>query len=459
MPTLLLKHADSILTMDATRRRIADGGILARDGVIEAVGPTSKLPRSADKIIDARGLLVMPGLINTHHHLYQTLTRGLPAAQDAELFDWLVAQYPIWGGLTSDAVYTSALVGMAELLLSGCTTTTDHLYLFPNDSRLDDEIRAAQELGIRFHPSRGSMSLGASKGGLPPDSVVQDEDTILKDCQRVVEKFHDPARYSMLRIVLAPCSPFSVTPEIMRDCAALARQYYVQLHTHVAETKDEERFCIERFGARPVAYMEQLGWLGDDVWWAHVVHVNSDEIKHLAATGTGVAHCPSSNMRLGSGIAPIRAMRDAGVKVGLAVDGSASNDSSNLLAEARQALLLQRVSNGAASFKVMEALELATLGGASLLNRDDIGHLAPGMAADFVAFDMRGLDYSAAAAHDLVGALILCTPPRSALSVINGKVVVEKGEIPGLDVPRLVARQNEIAWQMVAEAPASGGRR
>jgi cytosine/adenosine deaminase-related metal-dependent hydrolase len=449
--TLLLRNADLILTMDAGRR-IADASIFVRDGVIEAIGPAGDLPQTADRVIDGRGLVVMPGLINTHHHLFQTLTRALPTAQNAELFDWLVAQYPIWGRLTSEAVYTSAQVGLAELLLSGCTTTTDHLYLFPNDSRLDDEIRAAQELGIRFHPSRGSMSLGKSQGGLPPDHVVQDEEAILKDCRRVIEQFHDPARYSMLRIVLAPCSPFSVTPEIMRDCAELARQYGVQLHTHVAETKDEERFCIERFGRRPVAYMERLGWLGPDVWWAHVVHVNAEEIKQLAATGTGVAHCPSSNMRLGSGIAPIREMHDAGVKVGLAVDGSASNDCSNLIAEARQALLLQRVTKGASAFTVMESLELATLGGARVLGRDDLGHLAPGMAADFVAFDLRGLEYSAAAAHDPAGALILCTPAKAAWSVINGKVVVERGEIPGLDVEQLVARQNEIARKMLASA-------
>ena len=392
----------------------------------------------------------MPGLVNTHHHLYQTLTRALPAAQNAELFDWLVAQYPIWGRLTSDAVYTSALVGMAELLLSGCTTTTDHLYLFPNDSRLDDEIRAAREIGIRFQPSRGSMSLGRSHGGLPPDHVVQDEEAILADCRRVIETFHDPRRYSMLRIVLAPCSPFSVTPEIMRDCAVLARQYGVQLHTHVAETRDEEQFCLERVGMRPVDYMESLGWLGPDVWWAHVVHVNVDEIKRLADSGTGVAHCPSSNMRLGSGIAPIREMRAAGVKVGLAVDGSASNDSSNLIAEARQALLLQRVLKGAAAFKVMDALEMATLGGAAVLGRDDIGRLAPGMAADVVAFDLSGIDYSAAAAHDPVGALVLCTPPKATWSVINGKVVVEKGSIVGLDIWRLSCPPGR-------DCPAHGG--
>jgi 8-oxoguanine deaminase len=449
MSTLLLQHANLLLTMDPSRLRIADGGVFVRDGVIEAVGPTSDLPQSAGRVIDAHGLLVMPGLVNTHHHLYQTLTRALPAAQDAELFDWLKALYPIWGRLTSEAVYTSAKAGIAELLLSGCTTTTDHLYLFPNDSRLDDEIRAAQEMGIRFHPSRGSMSLGTSQGGLPPDHVVQDEEAILLDCRRVIEQFHDAHRYSMLRIVLAPCSPFSVTPEIMRDCTALARQYRVHLHTHVAETKDEEQFCIERFGARPVAYMEELGWLGPDVWWAHVVHVNAAEIAQLAATGTGVAHCPSSNMRLGSGIAPIRAMKQAGVRVGLAVDGSASNDSSNMMAEVRQALLLQRVAGGAAAFSVMDALELATTGGARVLGRDDIGALAPGMAADFIAFDLSRVEYSGAAVHDPVGALVLCSPPRVTLSVINGKVVVEKGQIVGLDSDQLAARQNELARRLV----------
>lgn len=451
MTTLLFRNADLIVTMDPAHMRLPHASIFARDGVIAEIGPAELLPQTADRIIDGRGMVVTPGLINTHHHLYQTLTRCLPAAQNAELFDWLVAQYPIWGRLTSDAVYTSALVGMAELLLSGCTTTSDHLYLFPNDSRLDDEIRAAQELGIRFHPSRGSMSLGKSHGGLPPDHVVQDEEAILKDCQRVIEQYHDAARYAMLRIVLAPCSPFSVTPEIMRDCAALARQYGVQMHTHVAETKDEERFCIERFGMRPVAFMEGLGWLGPDVWWAHVVHVSRAEIKQLAASGTGVAHCPSSNMRLGSGIAPIREMRRAGVKVGLAVDGSASNDSSHLLAEARQALLLQRVTKGAAAFKVMDALELATMGGARVLGRDDIGHLAAGMAADFVAFSLSGPAYSAAAALDPVGSLVLCTPPSAAWSIINGRVVVENGHIPGLDLPRLTARQNEIAVAMLQE--------
>lgn len=439
--------------MHPAQMRVADGAVFVRDNVIEYVGPTSGLPapaQGAQRVIDARGMLVTPGLINTHHHLFQTLTRALPAAQNAELFDWLVAQYPIWGRMGSEAVYTSAKVGLAELLLSGCTTSTDHLYLFPNDSRLEDEIRAAQELGIRFHPSRGSMSLGRSKGGLPPDHVVQDEAAILADCRRVVEAHHDPRRYSMLRIVLAPCSPFSVTAENMRDAAALARQYGVQLHTHVAETKDEEHFCLERFGERPVDYMARLGWLGPDVWWAHVVHVNSAEINLLAQTGTGVAHCPSSNMRLGSGIAPIREMREAGVKVGLAVDGSASNDSSHLAAEMRQAMLLQRVTKGASALKVMEAIELATLGGARVLGRDDIGCLAPGMAADFAAFDLSGLSYSAAAALDPVGALLLCAPPWAAYTVVNGKVVVDKGELVGVDVRQLVARQNEIARQIIS---------
>jgi len=332
MSTLLLHDAKILVTQDETRRRIPDGGLFVRNGVIEQVGPTSELPEMADRILDGRDMVVLPGLVNTHHHLYQTLTRALPATQDATLFAWLQALYPVWGELTDEAVYVSALVGLAELLLSGCTTTTDHLYLFPNDSTLDAEVRAATELGIRFHPTRGSMSLGQSRGGLPPDRIVQDEDTILADCERVIHRYHHPERYAMLRVGLAPCSPFSVTPTLMRRSAELARRHEgVTLHTHVAETLDEEQFCMEKFGHRPIAYMEDLGWVGPDVWYAHVVHANDAEIRRLAETGTGVAHCPTSNMRLGSGIAPVQAMRAQGVRVGLAVDGSASNDSAHLL--------------------------------------------------------------------------------------------------------------------------------
>ncbi len=452
MATLLLKNADLLLTMDSARRRIPGGGLFARDNVIEAVGPSAALPTVADRVIDAAGMVILPGLVNTHHHLYQTLTRALPAVQNAKLFDWLVHLYPIWAELTPEAVYTSALVGLAELMLGGCTTASDHLYLVPNGARHDDEIRAARELGIRFHPCRGSMSLGRSQGGLPPDSVVQTEDEILADCDRLVAAHHDPRPYAMLRIALAPCSPFSVTGESMRRSAVWAREHGVMLHTHVAETADEEAFCLEKFGCRPVEYMRRLGWVGRDVWYAHAVFLSPEEIRLLAETGTGVAHCPSSNMRLGSGIAPIREMLDAGVNVGLGVDGSASNDSSHMFAEARQALLLQRVAKGATALTVDEALEMATLGGARVLGRDDIGSLEPGKAADLVGVRLGRLDYAGACCHDPAGALVLCRPPAVDLSVIDGRLVVQDGRIPGLDLERLIARQNELALEMVRRA-------
>ena len=451
MPTLLLRHASLLITMDEERRQIEDGAIFVRDNVIEAVGPTAELPHQADRIIEAQDMIVLPGLVNTHHHLYQTLTRAVPAAQDADLFSWLVTLYPVWAELTGEAVYVSALVGLAELMLSGCTTASDHLYIFPNDVRLDDEIRAAQELGIRFHPTRGSMSLGESSGGLPPDRVVEDEEAILADCQRVIEEYHDPEPYALCRIALAPCSPFSVTPDLMRETRKLAEAYGVRLHTHLAETLDEERFCLERFGRRPVEYAADLGWVGDDVWHAHCVHLNGGEVDLLARTGTGVAHCPSSNMRLGSGIAPIASMLAARVPVGLGVDGSASNDSSHLLAEARQALLLQRVGHGPGALTAQQVLEMATLGGAWALGRDDIGSLAPGKAADFIAFDLNRLDY-AGALHDPLAALVFCTPQRVALSVINGKVVVEDGELRAVDLGPVIERHNRISRQMLERA-------
>ena len=452
MSTLLVQHATLLVTMDSQRHKIADGGIFVRDNVIEAVGPTNELPGEAERILDASGHLVMPGLVNTHHHLYQTLTRAVPAAENVELFDWLVYLYPIWAQMTAEAVYNSALVGLSELLLSGCTTVSDHLYLVPNDARHDDEIRAARELGVRFHPCRGSMSLGRSQGGLPPDSVVQTEDEIMADCERLVHAYHDSARYSMLRIALAPCSPFSVTGESMKRTAVWARAHGLMMHTHVAETRDEEQFTTEKFGCRPVEYMRRLGWVGPDVWYAHAIWLNEDEIRLMAETGTGVAHCPSSNMRLGSGIAPVREMLDAGVKVGLAVDGSASNDSSHMLAEARMALLLQRVTKGAKALTVEEALGMGTLGGAKVLGRDDIGYLAPGMAADFIGIDLDRIEYAGAACHDPMGTVVMCTPPTVDFSVINGRVVVEDGLVPGLDRGRLIARQNELAIQMVRGA-------
>lgn len=459
MSTLLLKNADLLVTMDARRSKITDGGLFVRDNQIVQVGPTATLPATADRVIDARGMIVLPGLINTHHHLYQTLTRCM--AQDSVLFDWLETLYPIWARLTPEAVYVSAKVGLAELMLSGCTTSSDHLYIYPNGCKIEHEIEAAVELGIRFTATRGSMSLGRSRGGLPPDNCVEDEDFILKESQRAIEQYHQPERFGMVHVALAPCSPFSVSADLMRQSAALARAYGVRLHTHLAETLDEERYCLEKFGARPVEYVESLGWTGADVWHAHCVCLNQAEIALFARTGSGVAHCPSSNMRLASGIAPVRAMRDAGVKVGLGVDGSASNDSGHLLAEARQAMLLQRVGSTAvsevsrtrslgnpAALGAAEALEIATLGGASVLGREDIGFLAPGMAADFIGYRLEHLDF-AGALHDPLAALVFCTPPKVDLSVINGQIRVKDGEIVGLNMSTLIKRHNEISRKML----------
>jgi cytosine/adenosine deaminase-related metal-dependent hydrolase len=447
--TLLIHNAQLLITMDDSGQTIPDGALFVRDNVIEWVGPTRDLGtahQTADRIVDATDMVVLPGLVNTHHHLYQTLTRAL--APDSGLFDWLKTLYPIWARMDGEAVYVSALVGMAELILSGCTTSSDHLYLFPNGAQLDDEIRAAQEISLRFHAARGSMSLGESKGGLPPDSVVEDEAAILKDCVRVIERYHDPKPYAMLRVVVAPCSPFSVTPDLMRESARLARQYGVTLHTHLAETKDEEVFCLDKFGHRPAAYAERLDWVGGDVWWAHSVHVDELEIGLMARTRTGAAHCPTSNMRLASGIAPVRRMIDSGVKVGLGVDGSASNDGSHLLAEARQALLLQRVMGDPQGLKAKEALWLATRGGAAVLGRDDIGQLAAGKAADFIAFDLNRLDY-AGALHDPLAALLFCAPQRVDLSVINGRIVVEDGELRTIDQMPIIEKHNQISAKII----------
>ncbi len=450
MSTLLVKNAALLAIMDDARRRISQGGLFVRDNVIEQVGPSAELPATADRVIDAAGMVILPGLVNTHHHLYQTLTRAVPAAQNAELFTWLKVHYPIWAGLNSEAVYVSAKVGLAELILSGCTTASDHLYIYPNDARIDDEIRAAQEIGIRFHASRGSMSLGESQGGLPPDRVVETEDFILQDSRRAIETYHQAEPYGMIRIVLAPCSPFSVTQELMRESAALARAYGVQLHTHLAETKDEEDFCLAKFGFRPVPYAEELGWLGDDVWFAHGVHINAAEIQTMARTHTGVAHCPSSNMRLASGIAPVRQYIDAGVPVGLGVDGSASNDGSHLLAEARLAMLLQRVMGNPAGLSAEEALWLGTRGGAEVLGRDDIGQLTPGKAADFIGLRLDTLGFAGGAVHDPLAATVFCQPPGGVdLSVINGKVIVENGQLLTLDLPPVIERHNAIARRLV----------
>ena len=449
MSTILLKNARMLITMNDAKETISDGALFVRDHALEWLGPSKACPaeyQTADRIIDASDKVVLPGLINTHHHLYQTLTRAL--APDSALFPWLKTLYPIWARMDAEAVYISALVGMAELILSGCTTASDHLYLFPNGSKLDDEIQAAHELGFRFHASRGSMSLGESEGGLPPDSVVEDEAAILRDCRRVIEQFHDPEPFAMTRVVVAPCSPFSVTPDLMRESARLARSYGVTLHTHLAETKDEEDFCLETFGYRPAAYAEHLEWVGDDVWWAHSVHVDKDEIGLMASTQTGAAHCPCSNMRLASGIAPVRAWLDNGVRVGLGVDGSASNDGSHMLNEARQALLLQRVLNEASTLTTQEALWLGTRGGAQVLKREDIGQLAPGKAADIVAFDLNQLAYTGAQ-HDPMAALIFCAPQPVDLSVINGRIIVEDGQLQTLDLGPIIEKHNTISKRLI----------
>ncbi|MEO6566689.1 MAG: 8-oxoguanine deaminase [Casimicrobiaceae bacterium] len=446
--TLLVRHAH-VVTMDHARREIADGGLYVEDHRIVAVAPTGELPASADEVLDLAGHIVVPGLVNTHHHMFQSLTRAVPGAQDAALFGWLQGLYPLWAGLTPEMIRVSTQTAMAELMLSGCTTSTDHLYLFPNGARLDDAIEAAAMVGMRFHPTRGSMSVGRSAGGLPPDSLVEDEAAILADTRRVIEAFHDPARHSMLRVGVAPCSPFSVSRDLMRESAALARAYGVGLHTHLAENDSDVAYSRERFAMTPAEYVEDLGWVGHDVWHAHCVKLDASGIGLFARTGTGVAHCPCSNMRLASGIAPIRAMRDAGVPVGLGVDGSASNDAGHLLAETRQALLLQRVGFGPAAMSAREALEIATLGGARVLGRDDIGALAPGMAADFAAFDLRTVGFAGALA-DPVAALVFCAPQDVSFSVIHGRVVVRDGQLTTLDLPMHVARHNALAQVLAA---------
>ncbi len=459
MSTMLVRNASLLVTFDGQEREIVDGGLFIRDGFIEQVGPSSELPATADEVLDLSGHVVLPGLINTHHHFYQTLTRAVPAAQDANLFNWLVTLYPIWARMQPEDIYVSTITALAELALSGCTTASDHLYIFPNGSRLDDQIQAGLDIGVRLHASRGSMSRGESDGGLPPDSVVEDEDFILEDSQRLIEEYHDPKPGSMTQVVLAPCSPFSITGDLMKASAALAREYGVQLHTHLAETEDEEQFCIELFGHRPVAYMEQVDWIGSDVWFAHSVHVNDAEIAQYAQTGCGVAHCPSSNMRLASGIAPILKMLTAGVKVGLGVDGSASNDSSHMLAEVRQAMLLSRLGAGLEGASLSsddasplmtarQALRMATRGSAAVLGRTDIGSLEVGKCADFFAVDLNQLSFTGAL-HDPLAALVFCAPVTADYTVIGGKYIVKDGNLQTIELGGHLERHNQRAQRLL----------
>ena len=475
MPTLLIRHADCVATFDHPdpnqSRELRQASVFIRDQRIEAIGPATELPTTADEVIDARGHLVLPGLVNTHHHMYQSLTRAIPQAQNAELFGWLRALYPIWAGLTPEMVQVSSRVAMAELLLSGCTTSSDHLYLYPNGVRLDDSIEAAQAIGMRFVATRGSMSVGQSQGGLPPDALVEREDLILRDTQRLIETWHDTRHGAMVNVAAAPCSPFSVSRDLMRESAALARSLGARLHTHLAENDHDLAYSREKFNCTPAEYAQDLGWLGPDVWHAHCVRLDDAGISLFAASRTGVAHCPCSNMRLASGIAPVRRLLDAGVPVGLGVDGSASNDGAHMVNEARQAMLLARVGRamqppeerrnsrgerqtffgcdlGPAEMSARDALALATRGGAQVLGRSDIGHLAAGMCADLALFDLRTLGLAGGAVHDPVGALLLCASPQAAWTVVNGRVVVREGQLATLDLGPLLARHNRLARQL-----------
>jgi 8-oxoguanine deaminase len=458
--TLLIRNATCIATQDDAGRELANASILVRGNVIEAIGPADQMPLMADEVIDARGHLVTPGFVNTHHHMYQSLTRAIPSVQNAELFSWLRGLYPIWAGLTPEMVRVSTQVAMAELLLSGCTTSSDHLYIYPNGVRLDDSIEGATAIGMRFTASRGSMSVGQSQGGLPPDAVVEREDAILADTQRLIEAYHDASHGAMVQVAVAPCSPFSVSRDLMRSSAELARAYGVRLHTHLAENDHDIAYSREKFGCTPAEYAESLGWLGSDVWHAHCVKLDSAGVGLFAATGTGVAHCPCSNMRLASGIAPVRRMLDAGVAVGLGVDGSASNDGANMVAEARQALLLARVGRsiepfgcdvGPGEMTARDALSLATRGGALVLGRShDIGRIAVGYCADLALFDLSSLGFAGGAVHDPVGALMFCSAPGAAFTVVNGRVVVAGGRLCSVDLFSLVGLHNRLSLELVS---------
>ena len=439
-----IKNAHTILTMDETRRELTQCDMIVSGSEITQIGPKLATPHGAE-VIDATGHIVTPGLVNTHHHLYQTLTRAVPGGQDALLFGWLQTLYPIWSHFGPEEMRVSALVGLAELALSGCTMTSDHLYLYPNGARLDDTIDAALEIGMRFFPTRGSMSIGESNGGLPPDHLVEKENAILEDCIRVIDKFHNPAQDAMIRVGVAPCSPFSVSRDLMRDAALLARDKGVFLHTHLAENDEDVAYSLEKFGCRPGQYAQDLGWTGNDVWHAHCVKLDGHEVNLFSKTGTGVAHCPCSNCRLGSGIAPIRSMRDHGVKVGLGVDGSASNDIGNLMNEARQTMLLQRVQNGADAMSAREALEIATRGGADVLGRPEVGRLAVGKRADIAIWDARGIE--TAGSWD-PAALVLAGPNKVTHLIVEGRQIVRDGQMTSINLDHAIRKQSELAIKL-----------
>jgi cytosine/adenosine deaminase-related metal-dependent hydrolase len=434
MPRLVIRNA-VVVTMDADRRELA-GDVLIEDGRIAGIG---RVDAAGAEVLDARDCVVTPGLVNTHHHLYQTLTKVVPAGQDALLFGWLKTLYSVWARMDPEDIFVSAQVGLSELALSGCTMSADHLYVYPNGVRLEDTVEAAGTVGIRFHPTRGAMSLGESAGGLPPDSLVEAESAILDDMIRVVDAFHDPSPQAMVRVGLAPCSPFSVSTGLMRDAALLAVDKGVMLHTHLAENDEDIAYSLATFGCRPGQYADELGWTGPHVWHAHCVKLDAGEIDLFARTRTGVAHCPCSNCRLGSGIAPVRQMRDAGVSVGLGVDGSASNDAGHLISEARQALLLQRVRNGADAMSAREALEIATLGGAQVLGRGaELGSIEVGKRADLAVWDVSGLE--AAGTWDPVAALVLCGPFRVRDLFVEGRPVVREGRLVGLELDSVLGQ-------------------
>ncbi len=467
MTTLLIHNAHTIATLNDAGDELSNASIYVRNNCIEAIGPAHALPSTADRVIDAEHHVVIPGMVNTHHHMSQSLTRAIPGVQNAELFSWLRGLYPIWAGLQPDMIYASTQTAMAALLLSGCTTSSDHLYIYPNGVKLDDCIHAAREIGMRFVATRGSMSVGQSKGGLPPDRVVEQEDAILKDTQRLITQFHDASHGAMTQVAVAPCSPFSVSQDLMRLSAEMARHYGVRLHTHLAENDHDIAYSLEKFNRTPTQYAEDLGWLGDDVWHAHCVKLDDEGISLFAATRTGIAHCPCSNMRLASGIAPIRKMIEAGVPVGLGVDGSASNDAAHMVNEARQAMLLARLRKSLESPQVTaqgqtvfgcdtapmemtarDALRLATRGGAEVLGRKDIGQLSVGYCADMALFDLRSLSFAGGAVHDAIGSLMLCASAPASYTIVNGRVVVSEGQLATLDLGRVIERHNQFAKQL-----------